>query len=300
MSSLDRIPLKERQPILFLGRGKVSVEHGSFVYQPGDGEVTHVPVGGVACIMLEPGTRISHKAVVMASRVGCLLVWVGDAGVRMYSSGKPGNAQGEHLLYQARLANQPRARLEVVREIYRQRFGEEPPSRRSIDQIRGIEGAKVKERYRELANKHDIHWNGRNYGWDEWGKVDRPNLCISAAAACLNGLVEAALLLSGYSPAIGFLHRGDRRSFVFDIADIFKFDTVVPAAFEVAAEEPQHPERAVRHVVRDKFRETQFMKRLIPTIQEVLEAGEPFISEDESWNEEWWRGKSDWSPPEQL
>ena len=36
--------------------------------------------------------------------MGTLLVWVGEAGVRLYSSGQPGGARADRLLYQARLA----------------------------------------------------------------------------------------------------------------------------------------------------------------------------------------------------
>ena len=48
-----------------------------------NGVRTHIPVGSVAYLMLEPGTRVSHAAVVLASRVGCLLVWVGEGGVEV-------------------------------------------------------------------------------------------------------------------------------------------------------------------------------------------------------------------------
>ena len=57
------------------------------------------------------------------------------------------------------------------------------------------------------------------------------------------------------------------------MADIFKFETVVPVAFRVAAREPADPERAVRLDCRDMFRETRLLKRIIPTIEEVLAAG---------------------------
>ena len=36
---------------------------GAFVVVDKSGVRTHIPVGGVACLMLEPGTRTSHAAV---------------------------------------------------------------------------------------------------------------------------------------------------------------------------------------------------------------------------------------------
>jgi CRISPR-associated protein Cas1 len=64
------------------------------------------------------------------------------------------------------------------------------------------------------------------------------NQCISAATSCLYGITEAAVLAAGYAPAIGFIHSGKPLSFVYDIADIIKFDTVVPKAFDIAARNP--------------------------------------------------------------
>ena len=100
---LKPIPIKDRLSVLFLERGNLDVLDGAFVIVDKTGVRAHIPVGGVACLMLEPGTRVSHAAVVLAARVGCLLVWVGEAGVRLYASGQPGGARADRLLYQAKL-----------------------------------------------------------------------------------------------------------------------------------------------------------------------------------------------------
>ena len=115
---LKPIPIKDRLSVLFLERGHLDVLDGAFVVVDKNGVRTHIPVGGVACLMLEPGTRVSHAAVTLASRVGCLLVWVGEAGVRLYASGQPGGARADRLLYQAKLALDDGARLRVVRKMY--------------------------------------------------------------------------------------------------------------------------------------------------------------------------------------
>jgi CRISPR-associated protein Cas1 len=227
--------------------------------------------------MLEPGTRISHAAVVLAAQVGCLLVWVGEGGVRLYSAGEPGGASGRHLLYQARIALDETARLNVVRAMYAYRFGEEAPQRRSVDQLRGMEGARVREEYKRLAAAHGVTWQGRHYDAKQWRAADVPNKCLSAATACLYGLAEAAILAAGYAPQLGFLHAGNPRAFVFDIADLFKFETVVPAAFKVAAaisrgELDARPDVAVRHACRDAFRHERTIEKLIPTIHDMLAA----------------------------
>ncbi len=265
--------------IVFVEKGEIDVVDGAFVVVDQQGfrvrpVLTHIPLGGVACIMLEPGTRVSHMAAALAARVGTLLVWVGEAGVRLYSSGQPGGARADRLLYQARLALDDALRLKVVRKMYAMRFGEEPPARRSVEQLRGIEGARVKRSYQLLAQKFGVKWTGRAYNPEDWDVSDLPNRCMSSATAALYGVTEAAVLAAGYAPAVGFIHTGKPLSFVYDVADIYKFDTVVPAAFQVAASSPPNPERAVRLACRDIFRKTKLLERIIPDIEEILAAGE--------------------------
>lgn len=273
---LRPIPIKDRSAIVFLEYGQVDVIDGAFVLVDQNGARVQIPVGGLACLMLEPGTRITHAAVALAARVGCLLVWVGEAGVRLYAAGQPGGARADRLLYQAQAALDEPARLKVVRAMYKLRFGEEPPARRSVDQLRGIEGARVRMMYQQLARLHGVSWSNRKYDPDAWDEADIPNRCLSAGTACLYGLCEAAILAAGYAPAIGFLHRGKPQSFVYDIADIFKFETVVPAAFTVAARiergrgDGSPVERQVRIACRDAFRRTSLLERIIPTIGDLL------------------------------
>lgn len=272
---LKPIPIKDRLSVIFIERGEIDVLDGAFVVVDVTGVRTHIPVGGVACIMLEPGTRVSHRAAALAARVGTLLVWVGEAGVRLYSAGQPGGARSDRLLYQARLALDDDLRLKVVRKMYALRFGEEPPARRSVDQLRGIEGARVRRTYQLLAQRFGIQWKGRDYDQSAWDNSDLPNRCLSAATSCLYGVTEAAVLAAGYAPAVGFIHTGKPLSFVYDIADVYKFETVVPIAFKVAASQPSgNAERAVRLGCRDAFRETRLLDRIIPDIEEILAAGE--------------------------
>lgn len=265
--------------VIFVEKGEIDVVDGAFVVVDNLGfrvrpVFTHIPVGGVACIMLEPGTRISHRAAALAARVGTLLVWVGEAGVRLYSAGQPGGARADRLLYQAKLALDEGLRLKVVRKMYAIRFGEDPPARRSVEQLRGIEGARVRRTYQLLAQKFGVKWNGRDYNPDAWDVSDLPNRCLSSATAALYGVTEAAVLAAGYAPAVGFIHTGKPLSFVYDIADVYKFETVVPAAFKVAAEAPPNAERAVRLACRDIFRQTKLLERIIPDIEDILAAGE--------------------------
>jgi CRISP-associated protein Cas1 len=272
------IPLKDRSSIMFIEKGNVDVLDGAFVVVDKTGIRTHIPVGGLACLMLEPGARISHAAVVLAARVGTLITWIGEAGVRLYAAGQPGGARADRLLWQARLALDADARLRVVRKMFALRFEEAAPERRSVDQLRGIEGARVRKLYEITAQRHGVKWTRRDYDPTNWGGGDVPNRCLSAATSCIYGLVEAAVLAAGYAPAIGFLHSGKPLSFVYDMADLFKFETVVPEAFRVAGAAINgrlhgEPVGAVRRACRDVFRRTNLLERIIPAIDDVLTAG---------------------------
>lgn len=210
----------------------------------------------------------------LASENGCLLVWVGDGAVRFYSAGRK-YGRPDNTLYQSKLALDGKARLKVVREMFRHRFNEEPPSRRSVDQLRGIEGSRVKKLYRTYAQRYGIEWDGRDYDPQDWSEGDVANRCLSAANACLYGISEAALLIAGFDPSIGFLHVGKRKSFVYDIGDLYKFDTVVPLAFEtVSRNDVAKPVSTVRQRCRDKFKDENYLKTIIDDVKELLEAGE--------------------------
>lgn len=88
------------------------------------------------------------------------------------------------------------------------------------------------------------------------------------------------MLAAGYAPAIGLLHTGKPLSFVYDIADLYKFETVVPEAFRIVGRhhkgklEGRDPVREVRLACRDAFRRSNILARLIPGVEEVLTAGE--------------------------
>ncbi|HOU80674.1 MAG TPA: type I-E CRISPR-associated endonuclease Cas1e, partial [Methanoregulaceae archaeon] len=173
------ISLKERTSIIFLEYGELDVIDGAFVLVDIRGVRVQIPVGGLACIMLEPGTRVSHAAVKLAAQAGCLLAWVGEGGVRLYSTGHPGGARSDRLLYQASISLDPEGRRRVVRKMFEIRFGEKPDPKLTIHQMRGLEGVRVRSLYEEFAQRYRVRWEGRKYDPHNWGASDLPNKCLS-------------------------------------------------------------------------------------------------------------------------
>lgn len=269
------MPMKSRMSVFSVERGHVEREGSALSVMDRAGVRAQLPVAATAVLMLEPGTTISHAAMRLCAESRTLVIWCGEGGVRLYSAGQEGAAHTYRLLRQAKLALDTRTRMAVAREMYRIRFNEEVPPRRSIQQVRGMEGARVRARYQELSREYGVPWRGRNYNRTDWGAGDTINRAVSAANSCLYGLCHAAILVAGYSAAIGFVHTGYPLAFVHDVADLYKMDLSVPVAFRAVAESEADVTTRVRHKLRDEFRRTGFMENVIPMIERVLDAGDP-------------------------
>jgi len=227
-------------------------------------------VAALRVLMLGPGTSITHEAVKTLADNNCLVIWCGEEMVRFYAQGMGGTRSARRLIKQAALVSDPQARAAVVRRMYAYRFSEIIPADLTIEQIRGMEGQRVRETYRRLSEATGVPWHSRSYDRNRWGGSDPINRAISAANSCLYGLCHAAILSAGYSPALGFIHTGKQLSFVYDIADLYKTEVSLPAAFRITVEGPGEIERRVRLAMRDAFRETKLIDRIIPDIAQIL------------------------------
>jgi CRISPR-associated protein Cas1 len=160
--------------------------------------------------------------------------------------------------------------MQVVRRMYQLRFSEKFDPALTLQQIRGMEGVRVRDAYAKAAQEAGITWSGRSYKRDEWNKADPANRALSAANSCLYGICHAAIVSAGFSPALGFVHTGKMLSFVYDIADLYKTEITVPVAFRAAAEDSGQLERRARITCRDRFLSSRLLERIIPDIQSAL------------------------------
>lgn len=248
---------------------------------------TPVPAAGLALLMLGPGTAITHAAVKALADNNCTIAWVGDEGLRFYAAGTGGTRGSAALLRQARLVSHPRRRLEVVTRMYRKRFPTDLDPNLTLQQIRGMEGIRVRETYAAASRATGVPWTGRNYKRGDWAAADPVNRALSTGNACLYGLVQAAIISAGYSPALGFVHTGKQLSFVYDIADLYKTDLIIPTAFEVAAWQNVSLERQMRIACRQKFQQARLMQRILPDIADVLNVDpQSAETDDPAWDTE--------------
>ncbi len=249
-----------------LEQSKLGVE---FVNKQGR---TSLPAATLSSLLLGPGTTVTHGAVKTLAEAGCSLVWVGQHGVRCYAQGVGETHKAYRLMRQAELSSSPDLRLMVVERMYRARFADALPPNLTLEQIRGKEGIRVRETYAQAARRFGVAWNGRNYNRTSWDDADPLNRALSSANACLHGLVHAALLSSGYSPALGFVHQGKQLSFVYDVADLYKMQVTVPVAFSVVSESLPSVETQVRKRCRDAFQNLKLLQRIVSDVDRLLDS----------------------------
>lgn len=270
MKNLRILPrVRDSWSYLYVEHARIDQESYGICLHDGRGR-THVPCASLSLLMLGPGTSVTHAAIDTMAEAGCLVAWVGEQGIRFYAQGMGETRSSANLLRQATLWADPEQRLMIVRRMYEMRFEESIPEEFTLRQIRGKEGARVRAAYAAASKKFGVEWTGRHYKRDRWEHADPVNRALSAANACLYGVCHAAIVALGYSPAIGFIHTGKMLSFVYDIADLYKIDLAVPAAFEEAARDFDDLESRVRHKCRDIFYEQRLLKRIVADLQELF------------------------------
>jgi CRISP-associated protein Cas1 len=226
----------------------------------------YIPTAALSCVLLGPGTSITQPALTTFTRHGTTVVCVGSGGVRCYAGIVSDTLTTEWLERQVHAWSDDARRLDVATRMYTMRFGTPPPPGTNLAALRGLEGQRVKALYHMLATKYRLPKFKRSYDPADWDNQNPVNQALSSANTCLYGIVHAATLALGCSPALGFVHTGTQYAFVYDIADLYKARLTIPLAFSLHAS-PQ-PERDARLKLRDDLR----LFRLLPTIVTDIQA----------------------------
>ena len=180
MRTLHELPrFSNRWSYLYLEHGRLDQEATGLIFRNLAGDAP-VPINQLSLVLLGPGSTITHAAVKALAGNNCLLAWVGEEGVRLYAHGTGGTFSARRLLRQARLYADQNHRLAVVYRMYQKRFPGTPLRDKTIEQVRGMEGLRVRKAYEELALEHGIDWQGRNYDQDDWFHATASNRALSA------------------------------------------------------------------------------------------------------------------------
>lgn len=232
--------------------------------------VVHIPAAAIGALLLGPGTRVTHQAMLLMAESGATAVWVGEHGVRYYAHGRPLGRKSRLLEAQARLVSNRDSRLRIARAMYTMRFPDEDTSRLTMQRLRGREGARVRRCYRDNAERTGVAWTRRDYDPAEFSASDVVNQSLSAATTCLYGVAHAVIVALGCSPGLGFVHTGHDRSFVFDVADLYKAEVAIPTAFDVAADDVSDVAGETRRLIRDRVHQSKLITRCARDISVLL------------------------------
>lgn len=291
MTDLNTLPrLSDSISYLYIEKAVIEQEAASITAFR-KGERIPIPVAAIGVLFLGPGTKITHAAVRTASDCGCMLIWCGEGASRFYASGMGETRSAANLLNQAKRCMDEKQHMKVVRRMYEIRFPNISCEGKTLQQIRGMEGIRVREAYKLWSKTTGIKWNKRSYKSDDWDEADPINKAISIANTVLYGVCHAAIVSLGYSAGLGFVHTGKQLSFVYDIADIYKADVTIPAAFNAVSRSSEPADYAVRTITRQYIKQCGIMKRIAKDIAWILSAD----AEDEDLNKagagELWNGE---------
>lgn len=277
-TQLNELPrISDRVSFIYVEHSKINRIDSAITVSDYRGMV-NIPCSIIGVLMLGPGTEISHRAMEILGDVGTTVIWVGERGVRYYANGRSLAHSTKLLEKQAKLVSNTRTRLKVARKMYAMRFLNEDVRKLTMQQLRGREGSRIRKIYRDLSKKYQVQWDGRDYKIDDFDASNDVNKALSSANVCLYGLCHSIIVALGMSPGLGFVHTGHDKSFVYDIADLYKADLTIPLAFELAAKEEKEDEigKLARLKLRDKLVDGKIMQQIVKDLQYLMD-----ISEDE-------------------
>lgn len=262
---------KERWTPIYLEHGRLEVDDSSVKWIGADRTVLRIPVATVSAVMLGPGTTITHAAMKACADCNTPVCWVGADGMKFYAFGVTPTHDNERARLQSEIHAHRSKRTEVARRMFRMRFGDDVEVNDvSVKALRGLEGQRVKALYQQMGQQFGVTWKGRNYNKDNWDLSDNINKAVSAANASLYALTTAIVCSMGYLPQLGFIHTAGTLPFVFDMADIYKPETTLPAAFETLSVNPQADENDVITRLKFYIEEKKLTKRMPKDIETLL------------------------------
>ena len=271
-TELTELPrINDRISFIYVEHAKINRQDSAITVVDNRG-IVRIPAAMISVLLLGPGSDISHRAVELIGDMGTSIVWVGERGVRCYAHGRALTHSTRFLDKQAKLVSNTRSRLSVARKMYQMRFPKEDVSTLTMQQLRGREGARIRQLYRSLSKQYNVEWTRREYDPNNYEGGTPVNKALSAANVSLYGLVYSVIVALGLSPGLGFIHTGHDLSFVYDIADLYKAEYTIPIAFELASK-PHVDDigRLTRLRVRDSFVDGRLIAMIVKDLKELLE-----------------------------
>jgi CRISP-associated protein Cas1 len=260
---LDSLPMgKDRWTPLYLEHGRLEVDDSSVKWISAERVVCRIPVATVSALILGPGTTITHAAVKVCADSNTPVFWMGEDGMRFYSYGIQPNHDNSMAREHATAWANKKRHEEIARRMFRHRFEDVEVTSSTVQQLRGMEGRRVKFTYERLGIEHGVTWKGRDYNAQNWQLADGINRALSAANASLYALTAAVCLSMGYIPQLGFIHDAGTLPFIYDVADLYKHETSWPAAFQAIRQNPQDDGTLARVLLKQRVEQVKLFQRI--------------------------------------
>jgi CRISPR-associated protein Cas1 len=252
--------VKDKYPWLYLERGRLEIDDSSVKWIDSEGNVIRLPIATINTILLGPGTSITHEAVKVMAAANCTVCWVGEDSLLFYAVGQSPTANTRNLRTQMLAAADKKKQVEVAQRMFTRRFPGVDLAGKSIKEMMGMEGYRVRELYEQKAKEYGAGWKGRSYVPGKFELGDLTNKILTAMNAALYGILTSAIYGMGYSPHIGFIHSGSPLPFVYDMADIYKEKLCIDLAFSLTI---KMGGMYNRHKVSDEFRKRVIEMKLL-------------------------------------
>ncbi|RYD30396.1 MAG: type I-E CRISPR-associated endonuclease Cas1 [Verrucomicrobiaceae bacterium] len=253
---------RDRWTPLYLEHGRLEVDDSSVKWISSQKLVCRIPVATVSALILGPGTTLTHAAMKACADSNTPVIWMGEEGMRFYAAGLQPNHDNSMARLHATAWGDKRRREAIARAMFLFRFENVEVDSATVQQLRGMEGKRVKIEYAKLGIQYGVTWKGRDYNAQNWDLADGINKALSAANASLYALCAAVCHTMGFIPQLGFVHDAGTLPFIYDIADLYKHETSWPAAFQAISQKPQDDGTLARKFLKEKVEETKLLQRI--------------------------------------
>ena len=228
----DTLPqVKNRYPFVYLERGRLEIDDSSVKWIDYENNIVRLPIATLNCLLLGPGTSVTHEAIKVMAAANCMVCWTGEDTMLFYAVGLTPTADTRNFRRQMALAANENKAVEVARRMFARRFPAAELAGKTLKEMIGMEGYRVRDLYAQKAEQYQVGWKGREFVPGKFEVSDLTNQVLTATNAALYGILAAAVHGLGYSPHIGFIHSGSPLPFVYDLADLYKEHLCIDLAF---------------------------------------------------------------------
>jgi len=268
----DTLPqIKDKYPFIYLERGRLEIDDSSVKWIDCDGNVVRLPIATINCLLLGPGTTVTHEAVKVTAAANCSVCWVGEDSLLFYAAGVTPTSNTRNLKKQMLIACDEKKSVDVARRMFAKRFPKAELTGKTLKEMMGMEGYRVRELYEQKAQHYKVGWKGRSYLPGKFEMGDITNQILTSTNSALYGILTSAVHAMGYSPHIGFVHSGSPLPFIYDLADLYKEQLCIDLAFALTLEMGgQYNKHKVANAFRKRVIETDLLTNIGSDIEEVL------------------------------